>query len=1019
MLMLQRSDEGVAGVDCDDELVQLACLDPELDAYKDCPVACRDGEEEDNKKEDEPVEERVEKWLLAVSEASVQPSTTAPAWVPAIEIGSIKLTAWDDDVNLYSVSLEAMWTTAFGSITEVALQNKDGVKVTRTKDVSNKWEVKVAFVNGYTLAAWSSETLTVIATIGAALNGDTVSFKVTDFEGPKDVDGTPLTTQYVSIVTNNNLWELLVKANTADTTKVKLWEETTLWRFSVKPNNKNEDLVIKSITLEQYGSIKTSYLDDLYLTVDGKKVSTDYYIDRNDIVFTTNIELDKTDTSDVDVLVKGTVTDGLGENVRLRINEAGDVIVEWQKYESRVNVTWLGAAITLSAAAINIQWTEISVSFDKTDTTSTLATSKANFGTLKLKAESSDYSFNKMYLELTATDGTAACPVAPITLAKYGIVDVTLWWDSYNGTPAASACAAWVTTFTIEFDDVDMDQGVSRNLPLVVELEDATAGNKYQFNIDLNDDEKLEDVTNDKTYTSAADAATMNKLLSATAFTTRIMTVEAWWLNVSVTNLKKQNVVLANGKEVTVGMGQFKVTNVEDATLKSLKVAATSDYVDVNNNPLSLEDVASKAYLIVDGKKYAWEILVDNITFSDDTITLAKGSTTDFELQLVMKKKDVKAKAGLITNVSTFNISSYTYKVWDTTVSPTPATSLWAGFEIVTIWTLTADVDVTDNTATVALNYTNVDKTVLAGAKDVVLWRFKFNASQEDIKVTKAEFIVSDYNPLLDTAIKDSLTNVRLATADGEKVNATLTTTEDGWDANRDLVFDDMSYIVKKGTSQYLYLMADVNAIDQTDGWLTEAAKIDVKAKLKALTAIGEASNDDIAATIAWKYSNKTSVRANVPAAIELEKVNLSVWADVLVGKLKITMAAQSDNKDNEGTLDAILTALTPTLTPVWAGVTATALKIRKDGSSNAMDAPAAYLTANPDDAKLPAWQTVTYNIYATVDGWTSDNPWVQVSIADKNTNVVINDQKVGGKATLLNIGNGETPEVSVTSTVR
>jgi hypothetical protein len=97
-------------------------------------------------------------------------------------------------------------------------------------------------------------------------------------------------------------------------------------------------LVIKSITVEQYGTIKTSYLDDLYLIVDGEKVSTKYYIDRNDIVFTTNIELDKKDTSNIDVLLKGTVTDGLGNNVQLKIAEAGDVVVEGQKYGTRVNV---------------------------------------------------------------------------------------------------------------------------------------------------------------------------------------------------------------------------------------------------------------------------------------------------------------------------------------------------------------------------------------------------------------------------------------------------------------------------------------------------------------------------------------------------------------------------------------------------------------------------------------------------------------------------------------------------------
>jgi hypothetical protein len=42
--------------------------------------------------------------------------------------------------------------------------------------------------------------------------------------------------------------------------------------------------------------------------------------------------------------------------------------------------------------------------------------------------------------------------------------------------------------------------------------------------------------------------------------------------------------------------------------------------------------------------------------------------------------------------------------------------------------------------------------------------------------------MVSDYNPLLDTNIKDSLKNIRLATLSGETftaISTTLTTSED------------------------------------------------------------------------------------------------------------------------------------------------------------------------------------------------------------------------------------------------
>ena len=52
MLMLMRAEANE--VDCTDADIMLVCLDPELDAYKECPAACRDSssEEDNNSSED-------------------------------------------------------------------------------------------------------------------------------------------------------------------------------------------------------------------------------------------------------------------------------------------------------------------------------------------------------------------------------------------------------------------------------------------------------------------------------------------------------------------------------------------------------------------------------------------------------------------------------------------------------------------------------------------------------------------------------------------------------------------------------------------------------------------------------------------------------------------------------------------------------------------------------------------------------------------------------------------------------
>jgi hypothetical protein len=69
-------------------------------------------------------------------------------------------------------------------------------------------------------------------------------------------------------------------------------------------------------------------------------------------------------------------------------------------------------------------------------------------------------------------------------------------------------------------------------------------------------------------------------------------------------------------------------------------------------------------------------------------------------------------------------------------------------------------------------------------------------------------------------------------------------------------------------------------------------------------------------------------------------------------------------------------------------------------------------------DKELTPGQSVIYNIYATVSS-TADTPRVQVRVDNVNTAIVIKDQNgTKGKATLLNIGNGVAPEMSVTSSM-
>jgi hypothetical protein len=127
MLMLMRS-EGGSNVDCEEPTIALACLDPELDSYKDCPAACREGA---NKDEDGVVKSGD----LAVTAKAAEGRKAIIGGISDLDTLTFKTS---EDVTISSVTLERYGYSTIDDVVSVQLEDEDGNIIADAKELNNK-----------------------------------------------------------------------------------------------------------------------------------------------------------------------------------------------------------------------------------------------------------------------------------------------------------------------------------------------------------------------------------------------------------------------------------------------------------------------------------------------------------------------------------------------------------------------------------------------------------------------------------------------------------------------------------------------------------------------------------------------------------------------------------------------------------------------------------------------------------------------------------------------------------------
>jgi hypothetical protein len=155
MLMLMRSEGNDAVVNCEDADVMLACLDPEGEAYKNCPAACR----EDANSETNEDGEVVKSGDLAVT---ASPASERKAIIGAVsDLDTLKFKT-SEEVTISKIVLERYGYSKGSDVEKVWLEDEDGNEITTRKAVNSRDQVELSFKKDYKVVDGSVNATIVV-----------------------------------------------------------------------------------------------------------------------------------------------------------------------------------------------------------------------------------------------------------------------------------------------------------------------------------------------------------------------------------------------------------------------------------------------------------------------------------------------------------------------------------------------------------------------------------------------------------------------------------------------------------------------------------------------------------------------------------------------------------------------------------------------------------------------------------------------------------------------------------------
>ncbi len=330
MLMLMRSELWGAGVDCTDADIMLACLDPELEVYANCPAACREGADKDT----------------VVKSGDLSVTAKATEWrrarVPGVSDLDTLTFKTSEDVNITKVVLERYGYSTQDDVDEVRLEDQDGNVIADGKSLS-KDKVTLSIKKDYR-SVDGTFVATVVAKLTGSNVGGTIGFKVIDAESSaKNLnldDYTPYT--YDMVQYSGNTVTVDIKGTDGKNYNYEEWNSYEIARLKVKAGW--SIIYLKGFTLTNDGTLDMAdFLDKLTVKADGKDVEgLKFSVNKDDQLVITfddmTIDMNKSALFVISASFKD--FDDYGKTVAYYLEKDSDINAVEKKTWARLTVDW-------------------------------------------------------------------------------------------------------------------------------------------------------------------------------------------------------------------------------------------------------------------------------------------------------------------------------------------------------------------------------------------------------------------------------------------------------------------------------------------------------------------------------------------------------------------------------------------------------------------------------------------------------------------------------------------------------
>jgi hypothetical protein len=902
---------------------------------------------------------------LMVSLNSQTPASMNIPGGSSVEFLKLNLTAASDGaVNVSSIKLTAYGLSDGQNIDDVTFYD-NGMKVGTSKDVNSDRVATFNFATPIYVAAGSTKTLTVKATV--AVNTGSYGLGIAS---ASDIIATSASVTGSFPVVGNTMSAVAgslggVTIEDIDVSNsVNFGEDDVLLADFTLETTSQENVLLQSISLYNGGTNSDDIMSNLRMYIDGEEVATGSYVDRYATFSLDGYEIEKSTNVSVEVRGDMGITSD-GDTVKLYLKDNIDFVAVGKTHGFSVSLTNDFDAIY---TVITLNTGDFTIDMDKSATPAKDVkpdTKDVELATLTFKSNGENATITGIagsgfYVVTDSGTSTVLLENAELyDVATGGIYDLAV----------ATSSTATHQELTLS-DEISLAKGVAKTFKVRADIRDIVPENTT-FYVELNGTAMT--IEGDVSGADIDD-------ITPSSVAGSIITVEDASLTLTPITLTDVNVV-GGATNVVVYQGKLKAGTADGVKVLSVKLTAatssTSTLAFTNSN-------VSKLTLWLNGKelKYA----SNQINETTDTITFSSLDSANYTIPAGMEY-DLVVTADFSSSLTAgdFDLSidaagdiSARSVVGNNVVTPSVTATDSREVTAVEKGTLTVELVTTDAKA-------NRDSFLLAGSETEAgryLGEIKFTTANEDIKVQKLTLTEG-----LDATNAD-LSSVKLVKADGTVV-ATETVEADG-----DVVFDPFDVVFEKDQTTSLFIVAVAKGLNVSgDPTATATSGRTAQYTLSTTTAIGNESGSTITVT----NSAGTSKTATIVGS-KLNSVVNAMTDGQLTGGLAKTIGKYTltfDNGANRNTSDntelkAVLTELVVTMSTSSA-VSLANVKLHIDGTSDKVSATSftggvatwatSTLASLTDSAKMDG--SVTLVVSADVTTTAADGEYVQTSIAD------------------------------------